>query len=600
MKENPRMITRSEQNPASCWSIEDLFPSDEAWYAALEACKDIPAQAETFKGRLGASAADLLAYLKAEEEINECLDSLFIYPMLRKDEDNGSSKAQAMSGRCQDFRLKLSKASAYAMPEINAIPEETLEQFYRDEPALEPYRRYLTRARRSRDHVLSQAEEDILVATGRLSGGPSQIYNTLRNADLKFPDALDSAGKPHPVSNGSYVPLSTSRDRTLRANAFRSLYDTYGSLRNGFAAMYNASVQKDVFYAQVRRYDSFIQSAMYPSEIPETVYFNLVDTVHKNLEPMYRYLRLRKKALGLEELHLYDCSVPILPEADQVIPFDTAKAYVLEATKVLGQEYHDVLASAFENRWMDIYENQGKTAGAYSAGCRVHPFVLLNHKDDLRSAFTVAHEMGHAMHSYLSTRNQPTLYQRYVTFVAEVASTCNEMLLTRYLLRQCADKKQRAVLINYFLDQFRNTLYRQTMLAEFEEKTHALVEQGESLTVERLCGIHKDLVGLYFGPDVVLDPGIEMEWARIPHFYRKFYVYQYATGFSAAVALSQRILNGGPETVQDYLGFLSGGCSKDPIALLRGAGVDMATPAPVQTALDLFASLVDEMEQLLA
>ncbi len=600
MTQPTRILRRSEQDPANCWSIEDLFPSDAAWYAALEDCKDIPAQIAAFRGKLGASAADLLAYLHCEEELDRRLDALFIYPMLRKDTDTGDSDAQALLGRSQDFQLKVNQAQAFAMPEINAIPAETLEQFYRDEPALVPYRRYLTRVRRGQSHMLSQAEEDILAAVGRLAGGPAQIFNTLRNADLKFPDALDAAGKPHPVTNGSYVSLSHARDRTLRANAFRSLYDTYGSLRNGFAAMYNASVQKDVFYSQVRHYDSFLQSAMYPSEIPEEVYHNLVDTVHNNLEPLYRYLALRKKALGLDELHLYDCAVPILPEADQVIPFETAKQYVLEATRVLGQEYHDVLVSAFENRWMDIYENQGKTSGAYSCGCLVHPFVLLNHKDSLRSAYTVAHEMGHALHSYLSSRNQPPLYRRYVTFVAEVASTCNEMLLTQYLLGQCGDKRQRAVLINYFLDQFRNTLYRQTMLAEFEEKSHALVERGESLTVDRLNRIHKDLVRLYFGPDVVLDPGIEWEWARVPHFYRKFYVYQYATGFSAAVALSQRILHGGPAAVRDYLGFLSGGCSKDPIALLRGAGVDMATPAPVQTALDLFAGLVEEMEQLLA
>ena len=599
MADKKRIVTRAQREKETCWSIEDLFPSDEAWEKAFEACLEIPAQAAAYQGRLGQSAKTLLEFMELSEKTEERLDPVFSYPMLRHDEDTANPVYQAMQGRLASFGVKLGAATAFEGPEINAIPEETLERFYAEEPGLEKYRRYLTRARRGREHTLSQPEEELLAAAGQISRGPSQIFNAFSDADMRFPAALDSQGTEHPVTHGNYLALMASPDRTLRKNAYESLYHTYAGFKNGLAAMLNAEVQKNVFQARARKYGSALQSALFPSEIPESVYHNLLEAVHQNLDKMYKYMALRKRTMGLDELHMYDLYVSIVPEADRVIGFEEAKNDVLEAAKVYGEEYNSVLRSAFEGRWMDIYENQGKRAGAYSSGARVHPYVLLNYNNNLDSVFTLAHEMGHAMHSYLSTKNQPTVYAGYVLFVAEVASTCNEAILMRYLLDRTTDRRQRAVLINYFLEQFRTTLYRQTMFAEFELKTHTLAEQGEALTAKRLCDIYAELNRLYYGPDMVVDDEIAMEWARIPHFYRRFYVYQYATGFSAAMALSQRILTGGPEAVRDYLKFLSGGCSTDPVSLLKIAGVDMSTPQPVNDALKLFGELIDELAGLL-
>lgn len=599
MTEKTRILKRNEQSPADRWSVEDLFPDDDAWEAEFQACQDIPEQIASYRGRLGSDGAVLLEYLETSDQTGERLDRLFVYAFLRLDEDTANPAYQAMEGRCNAFQVRLGSASAFVRPEITAIPEETLEQFYIREPGLEKYRRYLTKARLEREHILSQAQEDLLAAAGEVTQGPGNIFRAFSDADLKFPSVTDSHGKEYPLTHGSYLSLMESPDRTLRENAFKTLYGVYGGFRNGLAAMLNTEIRKNVFYAKARKYDGVLQSALFPVEIPEEVYHNLIEAVHNNLDKMHRYMALRKKVMGLEELHMYDIYAAMLPEADKRVTFEQAKEYVLAATRVLGEEYHQVIERSFRERWMDIYENEGKRSGAYSCGCRVHPFVLLNHKDTLDSAFTLAHELGHAMHSYLSNRSQPRVYSRYVLFVAEVASTCNEALLMRYLLDRTDDKRERAVLINYFLEQFRTTLYRQTMFAEFELKTHALAEAGEALTADRFCDIYYGLNKLYYGDNIAVDQEIALEWARIPHFYRRFYVYQYATGFSAAMALSQRILTGGQEAVERYLAFLSGGCSSDPISLLKTAGVDMGTPAPVNEALALFGKLIGELEELL-
>lgn len=599
MTNGKSIMKRSEQNPADCWSVEDLFPNDEAWEAEYQSCQKIPEQFAAFRGRLTSDAATLLEYLAFGEQVNVRVESLFIYAMLRHDEDTANPIYQAIRGRCASFLVRINSANAFAEPELAAIPEEELTQFYAKEPGLEKYRRHLTKVRLGREHILTQAEEDLLAAAGEVTNGPSNIYNSFADADMKFPAVTDSTGAEHPLTHGSYISLLESPDRTLRENAFKALYGVYGSFRNGLAGMLNTEIQKNIFFSRARKYDSALQAALSPNEIPESVYHNLIEAVHQNLDKMYRYMNLRKKAMGLKELHMYDLYATMLPDADRVIPFEQAKEYVLAATEVMGPEYHKVIESSFGNRWMDIYENEGKRSGAYSCGCPVHPFVLLNHKETLDSAFTLAHELGHAMHSYLSTQNQPPVYADYVIFVAEVASTCNEALLMRYLLDHTNDKQERAVLINYFLEQFRTTLYRQTMFAEFELKTHKLAEAGEALTAQQFCDIYYDLNKLYYGDNVIVDPEIAMEWARIPHFYRRFYVYQYATGFSAAMALSQRILSGKPEAVEHYLQFLSGGCSTDPISLLKIAGVDMSTPTPVNEALALFNNLIEELEELL-
>ncbi len=591
---------RNQQDPGSCWAITDIFPSDEAWSQALERCQGYPAELAAYAGRLGQSAGTLLQYLTRMEEINEQVEQLFVYAFMRHDEDTANSAHQAMKGRCFSFVVQLNGATSFEGPELVALDDALLDRFYAQEPGLEKYRRYLTKARLAKAHILSPAEETLLAAAGEVGSGPSDIFNTFNNADMTFPDAVDGQGQTHPLTNGSYISLMESQDRKLRENTFHSFYGVYKRFENTLAATYNAEVRKCLFFANARKYASSLDSALQPVEVPEAVYHNLIEAVHQNMDKMYRYMALRKKAMGLDQLHMYDIYANMLPEADQVIPFSQAKEEVLEATKVLGQKYHQVLSASFDQRWMDIYENKGKRSGAYSINCPgVHPFVLLNHKDTLNSEFTLAHEMGHAMHSYLSEQNQPPIYADYVLFVAEVASTCNEALLMQYLLGRTTDKKKRAVLINYFLEQFRTTLYRQTMFAEFELKAHQAAAKGETLTAESLNAMYYDLNKLYYGPDMEVDREIEIEWARIPHFYRHFYVYQYATGFSAAMALSSRILREGQPAVEDYLKFLSGGCSTDPVSLLKIAGVDMSTPQPVNDALALFGQLIDELSQLL-
>ena len=598
MAKDMKILARGEMDPAVCWNTADLFPSDEAWSEELAACQELPARAAFYQGKLGQSAQALYDFLTENEAIERRVSKLYVYTFLKSDQDTTNATYQAMKGRCFSFIVQLSSASAYAGPELVAIPDETLERFYAEKPELEKYRRYLDKARLGRKHVLSPAEENLLAAAARVGSGPSKIFNTFHDADLKFPAVTDSNGKEYALTNGSYISLLQNDDRTLRENAFRAYYGVFDANRNALAAMLDAEINKNIFFARSRKYDSVLQSAMEPVEVPEAVYHNLLDAVHQNMDKLHRYMTLRKTVMGLDELHMYDIYTSMLPDSDEVISFQRAKEEVLEATKVLGEEYTSVLQHAFDNRWIDIYENVGKRSGAYSCGSPVHPYVLLNHKDNLNSEFTLAHEMGHAMHSYLSDKNQPSVYADYVLFVAEVASTCNEALLMQYLLKKTTDKKQRAVLINYFLEQFRTTLYRQAMFAEFELKAHQLAESGESLTAESLCKLYYDLNKLYYGEDMVVDKAIEMEWARIPHFYRKFYVYQYATGFSAAMALSKRILEGGEAAVADYLKFLSGGCSTDPVSLLKIAGVDMSTPQPVNDALATFGELIDELEAL--
>ena len=591
---------RSQQLKENCWAVEDIYPTEEAWSQALSESASLPEELAAYQGKLGESAETLLSYLTRMEEISHQADRLFVYAMLRADEDTANSTHQAMKGKCFSFLVSLSSATAFEGPELVAIPDETLDAFYAQEPGLTKYRRYLTKARLEKPHILSQAEEKLLAGAAEVGAAPSNIFNTLNNADMTFPAVTDSEGVTYPLTNGSYISLMERSDRTLRENAFRSFYGVYESYANTLAASYNAEVRKNLFFAKARKYHSALAAAMEPVEVPEAVYHSLVDTVRKNLDKMHRYMGLRKKAMGLSELHMYDIYANMIPEAEEVVPFAQARDEVIDAMGILGEEYQSVLKSGFEARWMDIYENKGKRSGAYSCGCAgIHPFVLLNHKETLDSEFTLAHELGHAMHSYLSDKHQPSIYNEYVLFVAEVASTCNEALLMQYLLARTEDPKKRAVLINYFLEQFRTTLYRQTMFAEFELKAHEMAAAGETLTADNLKAMYLQLNKDYYGEETVVDDEIAIEWARIPHFYRDFYVYQYATGFSAAMAISQKIQKEGAPAVENYLKFLSGGCSTDPVSLLKIAGVDMSTPAPVESALELFGRLIDELDALL-
>lgn len=595
-----RIPKRSEVPEQFKWALEDIYATDEKWAEDLQKLKVMPERIAAFKGRLSESADTLYDFMQLSDEISVLCDSLGNYAQRRSDEDTANAKYQGFLGQLMNAYVAVNSAGSFETPEIISIVEDKLQKFYEDKPELKLYKRALDKLRRKKAHILSEAEEKILALTGEMGQSPENIYSMFSDADLRFPDAVDKDGKAHQVTHGSYIPLVQSDDRVLRKSAFESMYGTFDKFRNTCAATLSAQIKAVNFYAKARKYESSLEAALDGTEVPVSVYKNLIEAVHDNMHYMYDYVALRKKLLGVDELHFYDLYTPVVPDADMKITFEEAKETVLKALAPMGEDYLAILKEGFENRWIDVYENEGKTSGAYSAGARVHPYVLLNHKDTLNCMFTLAHEMGHAIHSYLSNKNQPVVYSDYVIFVAEVASTCNEALLMQYLLKNTEDKKQRAYLINYFLEQFRTTLYRQTMFAEFELKINEMVAAGESLTAEGLNELYGQLNKLYFGDGIVLDDEIKLEWARIPHFYYDYYVYQYATGYSAAIALSQRILKYGEPAVRDYIGFLKGGCSTDPISLLKGAGVDMATTQPINEALAMFGELVKEMEEAMA
>lgn len=596
---NQSIPKRSEVPEEMTWNLKDMFESDQAWMAEYEAMKEFPAKIAAFQGTLARSAQDLLAWFRLQDEIELRLGVLMGYASCKGDEDTGNSFYQDVRGKAMNVYVSIASAAAFATPEIMAIADETLDRFYAQQPELETYRRSLYQIRRRKDHILSPAEERLLASAGEMANASENIAGVFRNADQIFPDVTDSQGNVHPLTDATFVPLLTSPDRELRRRAFETYYKQLGQYKNTIAATLDGQFKQLCFFSNARHYDSTIQASLDATEVPVPVYMNLIEAVHNNLDKMYRYVALRKKLLGVDELHMYDVYTPIVADADQAITYEQAKETVLEALQVLGDDYVDLLKEGFSNRWIDVYENVGKRSGAYSSGnSRPHPYVLLNHKDNLDCQFTLAHEMGHALHSYHSCKYQPVSTSDYVIFVAEVASTCNEVLLMRHLLKKTTDKTQRAYLINHFMDQFKGTVYRQTMFAEFELAMGKMAESGQALTADALCQKYHALNKLYFGPDMVSDDQIALEWARIPHFFYNYYVFQYATGFSAAVAIANRILKEGAPAVADYKKFLSGGCSTDPISLLKIAGVDMSSPEPVNSALALFGELVDEMEQL--
>lgn len=590
---------RSQLDPQYTWATTDLYPTDKDWEAQIPQIQAMVEKLKACKGTLGKSSQNLLAFLKLEDEFELLADPFACYAMYKKDQDTRDPNAQKMSGVMMNLLVQADEAVAFAGPEILEISDQDMDRFYQEEPGLEHYRLALTRLRREKEHTLSQSEEALLASAGKLGQSPGTIYNLLGDADLPFPDAVDKDGNRHALSQGTFIPMEQSADRELRRSAFENFYSAYGQFRNTFASTLEAQMKQLQFFSDARKYPSPLQAALSANEIPVEIYHNLIQAVHQGFPAMHRYMRLRKQLLGVDELHYYDIYTPLVPDQDEQIPFEQAKEIALEALAPLGEDYLNMLREGFSNRWIDVYENQGKRSGAYSSGIYGHhPFVLLNYADTLNDVFTLVHEMGHALHSYLSGKHQSVTYANYRIFVAEVASTCNESILMQHLLGQTEDPKRRAYLINYFLEQFRTTLYRQTLFAEFELWCSEQVQQGLPLTAESLCQKYAQLNREYYGDAICPDEQIALEWARIPHFYRNFYVYQYATGFSAAIALSQRILKEGAPAVKDYLGFLSSGCSKDPVALLRDAGVDMASPAPVEDALKLFASLVEQMEEL--
>ena len=599
MSETKKLLTRADLAKADTWATEDLYATDALWEETLATLKADTAELASYAGKLS-NADDLYAYLTKTEEVHVKLGRLGNYSSRKADEDTRNTVYQAMNGKFMSEAVALSAATSFETPELVALSDEQMETLYAACPGLERYRRYLTDARRRKAHILSPAEEKLLAAAGEMADTPDNIFGAFTNADMTFPDAVDGKGEAHPLSSGNFVLYEESADRELRKSAYENLYHTYAASKNTSAALLNGQAKVLKFNSDARKYPFSLDAALDATNVPTSVYYNLIEAVHQNLDKMHRYVRLRKKLLGVDELHFYDIYTPLVAGVDRHIPIDEAKKTVYDALYPLGEDYRKVLKSGFENRWIDVYPNVGKRSGAYSAGADIHPYVLLNYTGTLDNQFTLAHEMGHALHSYYSNKTQNPLDAGYKIFVAEVASTCNEALLMEYLLGKTTDRKERAYLINHFLDQFKGTLYRQTMFAEFELFMGKLAAEGKTLTADVLCAEYRRLNEMYYGPDMVVDDEIAMEWARIPHFYYNYYVFQYATGYSAAIALSRRILREGESAVKDYLGFLSGGCSKSPLDLLRGAGVDMESVEPVNQAIALFDSLLDEMEALVA
>ena len=592
-------IKRSDVPEEFTWRLEDMYPTDKAWAEENEALRALVPEVAAFSGRLGESADTLLSFFRLSDDIAKRLSTLYGYASCRADQDQGNGFYQDMRGKAMNTYVAVSSASSFSTPEIMAIPDERLDAFRAERPELSEYERSIYQIRRKKEHILTPAEERLLAASGEMASAPGDIGSIFRNADLTYPDAVDSNGVSHTLTAGSFVPLEESGDRTLRESAFKALYGRLSEFKNTAATILDYQFKKLRFYSEARGYKSTLEASLDETEVPTEVYRNLISAVHGNLDKMHRYVSLRKKLLGADELHMYDIYTPIVADAARKIDYEEAKSTVLEALSVLGEDYVDLLKTAFNNRWIDVYENVGKRSGAYSSGQSFpHPYVLLNHKDTLDSMFTLAHELGHAMHSYHSAKYQPISTSDYVIFVAEVASTVNEVLLMRYLLSKTEDKKERAYLINHFLDSFKGTVYRQTMFAEFELFMGERSEAGESLTADLLANKYLELNRLYYGPDMVSDEGIAYEWARIPHFFYNYYVFQYATGYSAAVAIANRILTEGETAVREYKKFLSGGSSADPISLLKIAGVDMSVPDPINSGLALFGELIGEMEKL--
>lgn len=590
---------REEADPKDCWKMEDMFPSDEAWEASFLKLKE---EAEDFRSRKGTFAAgprEFYQALQKQDEIQLMIERVVVYASQRYHQDMGNRRYQEMAGRAQTAAAQAADALSFVSPEILEMGEEKIETFMKQLPELEHYRRMLEEELRVREHVLSPELETVMAKAQEMADSPQQIFMAFNNADAKFGTVADADGKEVPLTAGSYGVLMESKDRSVRKEVFRKLYRVYEEHKNMLSATFSANLKQAQFYAGMRHYGSALEAALDGGNIPVSVYDNLIAAVHEKLPAMYQYMELRKKLLHLEDLHLYDVYVPLVERPEKEIPFEEAKKIVKEGLSVLGEDYVRLLEEGFDNGWIDVYENQGKRSGAYSWGAYgTHPYVLLNYNGNLNAVFTLAHEMGHAIHSYYSDAAQPFTYAGYRIFVAEVASTCNEALLIHYLLEHAKDDGEKAYLINYFLDQFKSTLYRQTMFAEFEKLAHEEMAAKGSLSAEGLCEMYYELNRKYFGPGVEVDQEIAMEWARIPHFYTPFYVYQYATGFSAAIAISRKILNGEPGILEKYKRFLSGGSSMDPIDLLKICGVDMTAPEPVKDALEVFESYIRELERI--
>ena len=581
------------------WKMEDLYATNEAWEADFLKLQKGIEELSKFEGTLGQSAENLLKMHETLDNLNQIAEKVYVYANQRLHENTGNAYYQGLSGKAQMLIVQMGEAGAYIEPELLSIPENQLEEMLKAE-GLSKYAMFYKRLLRRKEHILSKEMEELLAGVEEVAEGPKDTFMMFNNADIKFPVITGEDGAPVEITHGKYAKLLESQNREVRKAAFEGLYEAYGKFKNTLAATYRANVKQAGFFAKARKYESSLKAALDGSAIPTEVYDSLIESVHAYLPALHKYVKMRKEKMGLDELHMYDLYVPLVGEADKKIPYEEAKEIVLKGLAPLGEDYLELLKKGFNEGWIDVYENEGKRSGAYSWGAYgTHPYVLLNYQDNLNNVFTLAHEMGHALHSYHSDEAQDYIYAGYKIFVAEVASICNEALLIRYLLDHSKDDTEKAYLLNYFLEQFRSTLFRQTMFAEFEKIAHAKSEAGEPLTAEVLCDIYYHLNKQYFGDDIVVDEEIALEWARIPHFYTPFYVYQYSTGFSAAIAISSKILKGEPGIVEKYKKFLSGGSSLDCIDFLKICDVDMTTKEPVEEALKVFESTLEEFSKII-
>ncbi|RSK26489.1 oligoendopeptidase F [Bacillus sp. HMF5848] len=592
---------RDELKIEDTWRLEDIFTSDEAWEQEFKAVKELMPGVEQFRGKLGESAKTLYDALQYQDEVTMRVGKLYTYAHMRYDQDTTNSFYQGMNDRITNLYTQIASALSFIVPEILTVDEDKLKSFLQESEDLKLYEHTLHDINRQRPHVLTASEEALLAEASEVMGSSSNTFGMLNNADLSFPTIKDENGNEVEITHGRYIRFLESGDRRVREKAFKGVYKTYGSFKNTFSSTLSGTVKKDNLYAKVRKYANAREAALSNNNIPESVYDNLVNTVNDNLHLLHRYVDLRKKVLGVDELHMYDLYTPLVKDVKMEIPYGEAKDILLKGLAGLGEEYVGVLKEGFDNRWVDVHENKGKRSGAYSSGTYgTNPYILMNWQDNVNNLFTLAHEFGHSVHSYYTRKHQPYPYGDYSIFVAEVASTCNEALLNDYLLKTIDDDKKRLYLLNHYLEGFRGTVFRQTMFAEFEHQIHVAAQEGEALTADSLSEMYYDLNKKYFGNNIVIDDEISLEWARIPHFYYNYYVYQYATGFSAATALSKQILEEGQPAVDRYINkFLKAGSSDYPIEVLKQAGVDMTSPQPIKEACSVFEQTLTEMEKLL-
>lgn len=597
-----KLPARNEISPEDTWRLEDIFPSDDEWNKEYNEVQQLIPDAGKYQDRLGESAETLYAALQFQDHLLSRLGKLYTYAHMRYDQDTTNSFYQGMDDKIKNLYSEAASALAYIVPELLAEDEEKIAGYLKEKTELQLYKHSLEEINIQRPHVLSAEQESLLAQASEVLGASSNTFGMLNNADLEFPSIKDENGEEVEITHGRFIRFLESDEQRVRHDAFKAVYETYGKFRNTFASTLSGNVKKDNFNAKIRNYDSARHAALSADNIPESVYENLVNTINDNLHLLHRYVKLRKKVLGVKELHMYDLYTPLVKEVKMEIPYNEAKDLILKGLKPLGEDYLNILKEGFENRWVDVHENKGKRSGAYSSGTYgTNPYILMNWQDNVNNLFTLAHEFGHSVHSYYTRKSQPYPYGNYSIFVAEVASTCNEALLNDYLLKTIDDDKKRLYLLNHYLEGFRGTVFRQTMFAEFEHLIHQKAQNNEALTADSLTKEYYELNKKYFGDeDIVIDEEIGLEWSRIPHFYYNYYVYQYATGFSAATALSKQILQEGQPAVDRYIEFLKSGSSDYPIEVLKKAGVDMTSSKPIEDACKVFEEKLNEMENLLS